>query len=102
MAHFPPIVFAIAFGALVIALTALARRLPIPTPILQVIAGFFVAFIPGAEIRELEPDLVFFVFLPPIPGRRHTTRRCASSRRTGGPSAFWRSGWSWQRRPRSQ
>jgi CPA1 family monovalent cation:H+ antiporter len=66
MSHFPPIVFAIAFGSLVIALTALARRLPIPTPILQVIAGFFVAFIPGAEIPELEPDVVFFVFLPPI------------------------------------
>src|SRR5688572_4746764 len=66
MGHFPPIVFAIAFGSLVIALTALARRLPIPTPILQVIAGFLVAFIPGAEIPELEPDVVFFVFLPPI------------------------------------
>lgn len=66
MGHFPPIVFAIAFGSLVIALTALARRLPIPTPILQVIAGFLVAFIPGAQIPELEPDIVFFVFLPPV------------------------------------
>ncbi len=66
MSDFPPIVFAIAFGSLVIALTALARRLPIPTPILQVIAGFAVAFMPGAEIPELEPDVVFFVFLPPI------------------------------------
>lgn len=66
MGHFPPIVFAIAFGSLVVALTALARRLPIPTPILQVIAGFAVAFIPGATIPELEPDVVFFVFLPPI------------------------------------
>ncbi len=66
MPHFPPVIFAIAFAALVVALTALARRLPIPTPILQVIAGLLVAFVPGVEIPALQPDIVFFVFLPPI------------------------------------
>ena len=66
MPHFPPIIFAIAFVALVIALTALARRLPIPTPILQVVAGLLIALVPGVEIPALQPDIVFFVFLPPI------------------------------------
>ncbi len=66
MPHFPPVIFAIAFAALVIALTALARRLPIPTPILQVVAGLLVTLVPGVEIPALDPDLVFFVFLPPI------------------------------------
>ncbi|HEX6600488.1 MAG TPA: Na+/H+ antiporter [Gemmatimonadaceae bacterium] len=66
MPDFQPMVIAIAAAALVVALTALARRLPIPTPILQVIAGFAVASIPGIAIPELDPDLVFFVFLPPI------------------------------------
>lgn len=66
MPHFPPVIFAIAFAALVVALTALARRLPVPTPILQVAAGLLIGLIPGARIPELEPDLVFFVFLPPI------------------------------------
>ncbi|MEP6832894.1 MAG: Na+/H+ antiporter [Gemmatimonas sp.] len=61
-----PVVLAIAFAALVVALTALARRLPIPSPILQVGAGLLVALIPGVKIPELEPDIVFFVFLPPI------------------------------------
>jgi CPA1 family monovalent cation:H+ antiporter len=61
-----PVVFAIAVVALVVALTALARRLPVPTPILQVIAGFVVGMVPGVEIPELDPSLVFFVFLPPI------------------------------------
>ena len=61
-----PVVFAIAFAALVVALTALARRLPIPSPILQVGAGLLVALIPGVKLPELEPDIVFFVFLPPI------------------------------------
>ncbi|MGV3710064.1 MAG: cation:proton antiporter, partial [Gemmatimonas sp.] len=61
-----PVILAIAFAALVVALTALARRLPIPTPILQVVAGILVALIPGVRLPELEPVVVFFVFLPPI------------------------------------
>ena len=66
MPHFEPVVVAIVVAALVVALTALARRLPVPTPILQVAAGFLVAQIPGIAIPDLDPDLVFFVFLPPI------------------------------------
>ena len=66
MPHFEPVVFAIVVAALVVALTALARRLPVPTPILQVSAGFLVGQIPGIAIPDLNPDLVFFVFLPPI------------------------------------
>lgn len=66
MPHFPPIVFAIAFAALIVALTALGRRLPVPTPILQVAAGLALGLIPGMQLPELEPDVVFFVFLPPI------------------------------------
>jgi monovalent cation/hydrogen antiporter len=64
--HFEPVVFAVVIAVLVVSLTALARRLPVPTPILQVIAGFAVAMIPGVRIPELDPNLVFFVFLPPI------------------------------------
>ncbi len=61
-----PILAAIGFTILVLVLTALARRLPIPTPILQVAAGLLVGFLSGASIPQLEPELVFFVFLPPI------------------------------------
>ena len=64
--HFQPVVFAIVVAVLVVSLTALARRLPIPTPILQVLAGFAVSLIPGVAIPQLDPNLVFFVFLPPI------------------------------------
>jgi monovalent cation/hydrogen antiporter len=66
MTHFPPVVLALAFAALLIAVTAFARRLPVPAPVLQVAAGFLVALVPHAAIPELDPDLVFFVFLPPI------------------------------------
>ncbi|MFL5560182.1 MAG: Na+/H+ antiporter [Gemmatimonadaceae bacterium] len=61
-----PIIIGVFFAALVVALTALARRLPVPTPILQVAAGLGIALIPRIMIPELEPDLVFFVFLPPV------------------------------------
>lgn len=66
MQHFPPIVLAIAFATVVVALTAIARRLPVPPPILQVAAGFLVALVPGIAIPVIDADLVFFVFLPPV------------------------------------
>src|SRR5437763_1742198 len=66
MPQFPPIVLAVAFAAVVVAVTAIARRLPVPPPILQVAAGFLIGLVPGVAIPELDPDLVFFVFLPPV------------------------------------
>jgi len=61
-----PVIVAVFFAALVVALTAVARRLPVPTPILQVAAGLVIALLPGVVIPELEPSFVFFVFLPPV------------------------------------
>src|SRR5439155_18683386 len=66
MPQFPPIVLAVAFAAVVVAVTAIARRLPVPPPILQVAAGFLVGLVPGVAIPALDPDLDFFVFLPPV------------------------------------
>lgn len=66
MPAYSPVVAGIALAALVVAITAVARRLPVPTPILQVAAGLAVGLIPGVRVPELEPDVVFFVFLPPI------------------------------------
>jgi len=50
----------------VIGLATLARRLVIPYPILLVVGGLFLGFVPGLPPVRLAPDLVFFVFLPPI------------------------------------
>ncbi|MGH7622920.1 MAG: cation:proton antiporter, partial [Gemmatimonadaceae bacterium] len=66
MPQFEPVVFAIVVAVLVVALSALARRLPIPTPILQLLAGFAVGLLPGVTIPRLGPNLIFFVFLPPV------------------------------------
>ena len=62
----PSVLAVIGFAFLIITLTALARRLPVPTPILQVVAGLLVGLLPGSSLPVLDPDLVFFVFLPPI------------------------------------
>jgi len=61
-----PILVGLAFATLVVALTAFGRRLPVPAPVLQVVAGLLLAALPGVTVPTLQPDLVFFVFLPPI------------------------------------
>jgi Na+/H+ antiporter len=50
----------------VLALTALARKIVVPYPILLVIGGLMLGLVPGMPIVTLNPDLVFLVFLPPI------------------------------------
>jgi CPA1 family monovalent cation:H+ antiporter len=44
----------------------LARRLRVPYPILLVIAGLVLSFLPGMPRVDLNPDVVFLVFLPPL------------------------------------
>lgn len=44
----------------------LARRLRVPYPILLVIAGLILSFLPGMPRVDLNPDVVFLVFLPPL------------------------------------
>ena len=47
-------------------LAILARRLGVPYPILLVLGGLVIGFLPGLPRVELEPDVVFLLFLPPI------------------------------------
>ncbi len=44
----------------------LARKLQIPYPIVLVIAGLLLGFVPGIPSINLEPDLVFLIVLPPL------------------------------------
>jgi Na+/H+ antiporter len=66
MEHAQPLFLAIAVAIVAILVAALGRRLPIPVAILQVAGGLVVAFLPGASTFRVNPDLVFFVFLPPV------------------------------------
>src|ERR671929_94842 len=47
-------------------LSALATRIGIPYPILLVLGGLALGFVPGIPDVRLEPDLVLVVFLPPL------------------------------------
>ena len=52
--------------ALVAVLVLIARRLSLPYPVLLVLGGLAVSFIPGLPEVRLDPNLVFYFFLPPL------------------------------------
>ncbi|HYZ37088.1 MAG TPA: Na+/H+ antiporter [Pseudonocardiaceae bacterium] len=47
-------------------LSALARRLSVPYPIMLVVGGALLGFVPGLPAVHLDPELVLVVFLPPL------------------------------------
>jgi monovalent cation/hydrogen antiporter len=47
-------------------LAGAARRVGLPSPIVLVLCGVLVGLVPGLPSAELDPDLIFFVFLPPL------------------------------------
>src|SRR5271155_4038980 len=50
----------------VAAFAALARKLRTPYPIVLVVAGLLLGFVPGIPKVTLDPDLIFLVVLPPL------------------------------------
>ncbi|SFM59585.1 monovalent cation:H+ antiporter, CPA1 family [Algoriella xinjiangensis] len=51
---------------LIVLLNLWANKLKIAYPILLVIAGLGISFIPELPILHIDPDLIFFIFLPPL------------------------------------
>lgn len=58
--------FLLAMIAAIVLLNMLANKLKIAYPILLILAGLFVSFIPGLPAVKIDPDLIFFIFLPPL------------------------------------
>src|ERR1700754_3845250 len=58
--------FLLAMIAAIVLLEMWATKLKIAYPILLVVGGLFVSFIPGLPILKIHPDLIFFIFLPPL------------------------------------
>lgn len=50
----------------IVLLIMLANKLKVAYPVLLVIGGLLISFIPGMPILHLNPDLIFFIFLPPL------------------------------------
>lgn len=47
-------------------LAGAARRIGLPSPIMLVACGVLIALVPGLPPVHLDPDLIFFIFLPPL------------------------------------
>lgn len=58
--------FLLAMIAAVVLLEMWAAKLKIAYPILLVLAGLGISFIPGLPMLHINPDLIFFIFLPPL------------------------------------
>lgn len=56
----------LAMIAAIVLLKMLADRFKIAYPILIVSAGLILGFIPGLPIIRVDPNLIFFIFLPPL------------------------------------
>jgi Na+/H+ antiporter len=52
--------------AAVAALATLANRVGVPYPILLVLGGLVLSFVPGLPRVKLDPEVVFLLFLPPL------------------------------------
>lgn len=52
--------------AIVIGLSAFADKVKLPYPILLVIVGIAIGFIPSMGEIEINPEIIFLIFLPPL------------------------------------
>lgn len=47
-------------------LAVLARRVPVPLPLLLIAGGIGLAFVPGFGAVSIDPDMFFVLFIPPL------------------------------------
>ncbi|WP_347049220.1 Na+/H+ antiporter [Flavobacterium olei] len=50
----------------ILLLIMLAHKIKVAYPILLILAGLAISFIPGVPVIIIEPELIFFIFLPPL------------------------------------
>jgi NhaP-type Na+/H+ or K+/H+ antiporter len=63
MSQIESLIFLLAAAAL---FAQLARLLKVPYPILLVVGGLALGFVPGLPEVEIPPEVIFLVFLPPL------------------------------------
>lgn len=61
--HFP---FYLALMVLIILLIMLGNKIKVAYPVLLVVAGLGISFIPGIPELKIDPELIFILFLPPL------------------------------------
>jgi len=58
--------FLLALVAAIVLIEMLADKLRIAYPVLLVVAGLLISFIPGLPEVQVDPNMIFFIFLPPL------------------------------------
>lgn len=61
--HFP---FYLGLILVIVLLIMLANKLKVAYPVLLVVAGLSISFIPGIPSMHVDPELIFVIFLPPL------------------------------------
>lgn len=61
--HFP---FYLVMVVLIVLLIMLANKLKVAYPVLLVVAGLLISFIPGVPVLHIDHELIFVIFLPPL------------------------------------
>src|SRR3954469_352165 len=64
--HFHVIEIILALLMAVAVLAYVAKRIDVPYPLMLVIGGLLISFTPGLPRVALNPEFVFFLFLPPL------------------------------------
>src|SRR3982750_1254287 len=78
--------FGLLIGLLLVSLAVAVavKRLNFPYPIALVMAGFAIALTPGAPRVEIDPEVIFYIFMPPILAE-------------AAYFTSWRDFWKWRR-----
>lgn len=58
--------FYVAILIVILLLIMLANKIKVAYPVLLVLGGLAISFIPGVPVINIEPELIFFIFLPPL------------------------------------
>lgn len=61
--HFP---FYLGLIIAIVMIIMLANKIKVAYPVLLVLAGLFISFIPGIPTLRIDPELIFLIFLPPL------------------------------------
>jgi NhaP-type Na+/H+ or K+/H+ antiporter len=70
------------FGLLIaVPLVAAARRIGLSYPIVLLLVGLAIEFVPGVPIVQLDPNLILLIFLPPLLYWEAVTARPRAMRR---------------------
>ena len=75
--------------AFVVLFAAVARKLNLPYPIVLLLAGLLLSFLPRVPKVTLNPDVIFLIVLPPLFIRRRGLRLGVTSASTSSASSCW-------------